>query len=216
MSGDARAGAAIYNRATLLAYDFWVLGLSNHCAWHCPTDILLAHFQRHVGARHLDIGVGTGYLLAKSRFPVAHPEIVLADLSPASLAAAARRIRHLRPRTHQLNVLEPFALAEAPFDSVSMNYLLHCLPGGLADKAPAIRHAAAQLRAGGILFGATILGAGVEHNAFGAALMRLYNIRGIFSNRQDSAEGLRAVLQNELTDVDVSMVGKVALFAGRR
>ena len=218
MDGDAqaRAGAAVYNRATLLAYDFWVLGVSNRYAWQCPTADLVEHFQRHAGARHLDVGVGTGYLLEHCRFPVAAPEIVLADLNPASLAAAAHRIRHLHPRTHRLNVLQPFSLPEAPFDSVSMNYLLHCLPGTLVEKGSAIRNAAAQLRPGGVLFGATILGEGVQHNAFGSLLMNAYNRRGIFSNREDSAGALRALLAHELDAVEVRVVGKVALFSGRR
>lgn len=216
MGKDVEAGAAVYNRATLLAYDLWVLGLSNRFAWHCPTALLLAHFDRHVGGRHLDIGVGTGYLLAHCRFPVSRPELVLADLNPASLAAAAHRIRRLQPRTHRINVLEPFALPEAPFDSVSMNYLLHCLPGNLEEKAAAIGNAAAQLRAGGVLFGATILGEGVRHNAFGRTLMRAYNRRGIFSNYGDSAVLLGDVLRRHLHDVEVRLEGKVALFAGRR
>lgn len=216
MTTDARAGAAVYNRATLLAYDFWVLGVSNRWAWKCPTTALLAHFNRHVGHRHLDIGVGTGYLLDRCRFPSRNPEVVLADLNPASLATAAQRIRRLQPRTCQVNVLEPFDLPGAPFDSVSMNYLLHCLPGALADKAPAIHHAALHLRPGGVLFGATILGDAARHNAFGALLMRLYNTRGIFGNREDTAEALREALARELQDVEVHVLGKVALFSGRR
>ncbi len=213
---DATAGAAYYNRASLLAYDLWVLGLSNRYAWHCPTEVLLRHFHQHVGARHLDIGVGTGYLLDHCHFPVPNPRIVLADLNPASLAAASHRIRHLHPVAHQLNVLEPFALPEAPFDSVSMNYLLHCLPGSFADKSVAIAHARAQLRRGGVLFGATILGEGVTHNALGGLLMRVYNRQGIFSNRQDSVQDLQQMLEKHLKDVQLQMVGRVALFSGRR
>lgn len=213
---DASAGAAPYNRASLLAYDLWVLGLSNRYAWQCPTEALLRHFSRHVGARHLDIGVGTGYLLDHCQFPVANPEIVLADLNPASLAAASHRIRHLHPVMHELDVLQPFKLAEAPFDSVSMNYLLHCLPGTLVDKAPAIAHGASQLKRGGILFGATILGEGVIHNIFGQMLMRAYNWRGIFSNRQDSVATLQQVLEDKLRDVEIQIIGRVALFSGRR
>lgn len=216
MERDTRPGAAVYNRATLLAYDFWVLGVSNRYAWACPTEALVGHFENHASGRHLDIGVGSGALLQRARFPVDHPEVVLADLNPASLAAAARRIRHLGPRTHQVDVMRPFRLPGPPFASVSMNYLLHCLPGSLADKAPALRHAAAQLRPGGTLFGATILGEGVRHNPFGRALMGLYNARGIFSNRQDSVESLQAVLAPVLDEVEIQVIGRVALFAGRK
>lgn len=216
MDRDTRPGAAVYNRATLLAYDFWVLGVSNRYAWACPTEALVGHFENHASGRHLDIGVGSGALLQHARFPVDNPEVALADLNPASLAAAARRIRHLAPRTHRVDVMRPFRLPGPPFASVSMNYLLHCLPGDLAAKAPAVRHAAAQLRPGGSLFGATILGAGVRHNAFGRALMGVYNARGIFSNRRDSVEALQAVLAPELEDVEIQVIGRVALFAGRK
>jgi SAM-dependent methyltransferase len=216
MHSKADAGAAIYGPLTLRAYDFWVLGVSNRFAWGCPTSVLLARFESQVGARHLDIGVGSGYFLAHCRFPAGSPHIVLADLNPASLNAAARRIRHLQPATHRVDVLQPFTLPESPFDSVSMNYLLHCLPGPLAAKAPAVRHAAAQLRPGGILFGATILGEGVQHNAFGAALMGVYNRRGIFSNRDDSLAALQTLLGQELEKVEVRQLGRVALFSGRR
>jgi SAM-dependent methyltransferase len=216
MNSNAEAGTAVYTPLTLQAYDLWVLGLSNRFAWACPTPRLQEHFERHVGARHLDIGVGTGYFLAHCRFPADTPRIALADLNPASLAAAASRIRHLQPSTHMVNVLEPFSLAGAPFDSVSMNYLLHCLPGPLAAKAPAIRHATQQLAPGGVLFGATILGQGVRHNAFGSVLMSLYNRRGIFGNRDDSLAALRELLARELEDVAVKLVGRVALFSGRR
>lgn len=216
MDLDTRPGAAVYNRATLLAYDLWVLGVSNRWAWQCPTAALLAQFDRHAGRRHLDIGVGTGYLLDHCRFPQGRPALVLADLNPASLAAAARRLRRFAPRTHRIDVLQPFALPEAPFDSVSLNYLLHCLPGRLERKALAVRHAAAQLRPGGLLFGATILGDAAGHNGFGRLLMRVYNERGIFGNREDTPEALQAVLERELQGVEVRVEGRVALFAGRR
>lgn len=216
MEMNTRAGAAVYSKTTLLAYDLWGLGLSNRFAWHCPTSALLDNFERHAGARHLDIGVGTGYLLDHCHFPVATPEVVLADLNPASLAAASHRIRHLHPATHEIDVLRPFSLPEAPFDSVSMNYLLHCLPGTLAEKRPAIRHAAAQLKPGGTLFGATILGEGVSHNTLGSLMMLVYNKSGIFSNQEDSADALRAVLEKDLRHVEVTVIGRVALFSGRR
>lgn len=216
MQSRTEAGAAIYNPLTLRAYDLWVLGLSNRFAWRCPTPELQAQFEKHVGDRHLDIGVGSGYFLAHCRFSSEAPCIVLADLNPASLAAAASRLRHLQPATHRVDVLQPFTLPEAPFDSVSMNYLLHCLPGPLAAKAPAIRHAAAHLRPGGVMFGSTILGECVRHNAFGALLMKIYNRRGIFGNREDSLAALRELLRRELVDVEVRQIGRVALFSGRR
>ena len=45
--------------------------------------------------------------------------------------------------------------------------------------------------------------------------MRLYNRKGIFSNLEDDQRGLEQGLASELTDVQIEVVGAVALFAGR-
>ena len=71
------------------------------------------------------------------------------------------------------------------------------------------------LAPGGVLFGSTILGRGVAHNRLGRRLVRLYNKKGIFSNVEDDARGLEQGLASQLTDVEVNVVGAVALFAGR-
>ena len=68
---------------------------------------------------------------------------------------------------------------------------------------------------GGVIFGSTILGRGVEHNLLGRRLMRLYNRKGIFSNLEDDRRGLEQGLASQLTDLDVEIVGAVALFSGR-
>ena len=53
----------------------------------------------------------------------------------------------------------------------------------------------------GVLYGATILGADVEHNFFGNKLMSVYNKKGIFSNYSDSADALEKVLSCFFYDV---------------
>ncbi|HZM07834.1 MAG TPA: hypothetical protein VFC11_05185 [Methylocella sp.] len=55
------AGQAVYTKRMLGIYDWLVLGLSNRLIWRCPTQGLVAHYDRHVTANHLDVGVGTGY-----------------------------------------------------------------------------------------------------------------------------------------------------------
>jgi hypothetical protein len=71
------------------------------------------------------------------------------------------------------------------------------------------------LASGGVLFGSTILGRGVAHNLLGRRLMRLYNGKGVFSNVEDDQEGLEQGLASQLSDVEIEVVGAVALFAGR-
>ena len=75
------AGQAVYSRRALHLYDPIVLGLSNRLIWKCPTPRLLTHYERHVTANHLDVGVGTGYFLDRCRFPSTTPRIALLDLN---------------------------------------------------------------------------------------------------------------------------------------
>ena len=208
-------GYAVYTRRVLGIYDWWVLGISNRCLWKCPTSRLLALYDEHVSGNHLEIGVGTGFFLDRCRFPTAAPRVVLFDANRNCLDRAARRIARYAPRTLQGNVMQSIDVP-GTFDSVGMNYLLHCLPGPMANKAPAIRRAASLLNPGGVLFGSTILSAGVRRGRMARWLMEHYNARGIFSNRCDDLESLQIALGACFRDPRLTTVGCVAIFVGRK
>jgi hypothetical protein len=57
--------------------------------------------------------------------------------------------------------------------------------------------------------------AGVRHNRLGRALVDIYNRKGIFSNRDDSAAGLQAALEASFAEVSITVRGVVALFSAR-
>ncbi|AJI93740.1 methyltransferase small domain protein [Yersinia ruckeri] len=214
MNTNSSEGAQVYTPLSLKFYDWWVLNISNNYAWRCSTkDILLPHLQKNMGPKHLDIGVGTGYYLAKT--PQGSQDITLMDLNPNSLVAAKKRIGSERISECVLHdVFQPLpAHMRNSFDSISMFYLLHCLPGDMAAKLPAIALVASAIKDGGVICGATILGEGVEHNAFGHRLMGIYNKKGIFSNRRDSLESLREILSIHFKCVDIKLNGTVALFS---
>lgn len=208
---DSTAGAAVYNRFVLNVYDRFVLEFCNRYVWRCPSSGLLEHYNQHVTAKHLDVGVGTGYFLDKCRFP-ALPSITLADLNPTSLEVAARRTARYNPEVKVIDVLKPLALGET-FDSIGVNYLLHCLPGKMADKRSVFERLKGQLNPGGVLFGSTILGRGVEHNLLGRGLMRIYNRAGIFTNEQDSLDALEKNLSSVFTTYQLEQCGRVAIFS---
>lgn len=212
---EVRRGAGIYSKPILGIYDLLVVRLSNSLAWRCPSPLMLAQYDRLVGGRHLDVGPGTGWYLANAALPE-DVDVVLMDLNGNSLDSASARIDGTPHSRLVGNVLEPLPEDAGPFDSIGVNYLLHCVPGTWAEKGEAFRHLADRLSDGGALFGATILGSGVEHNFGGKGLMALYNRLGIFHNRQDDADGLRAALQRSFDEVDLEVVGTVAVFSARR
>ncbi len=213
---EVDAGQRVYTPVMLRVYDLFVLGFSNRFVWRCRSSTMLERYDSHVGTRHLDAGVGTGWFLDRCRWPVESPQITLLDLNENSLSAASDRIRRYEPATVQANVLEPVDLGDARFDSIGANFLFHCLPGGLEWKAATVAsNLRPYLAAGGVLFGSTILGRGVAHNVLGRRLMRLYNRKGIFSNTEDDEQQLEHGLASQLADVEIEVVGAVALFAGR-
>lgn len=136
------------------------------------------------------------------RFLSGTPRIVLADLNANALHKAARRIRRYRPTSYQLNVLAPFTLPEQAFDSISMNYLLHCLPGTISEKAIAFDHLLPLLNPGGVVFGSTILRVGVELGSLARAFLDFYNRTGVINNAGDTLADLEACLRSRLTGRD--------------
>ena len=103
----------------------------------------------------------------------------------------------------------------AKFDSVGINYLLHCLPGSIESKAAALDHLEALMNPGAVLFGSTLLQGGVRRTWLARGLMAAYNWKGIFSNRGDDIEGLKRELGRRFEDVRVEVAGCAALFSGR-
>ena len=212
---DIAAGQAIYTKTTLRTYDWLVLGICNRWIWRCPTHHLLELYNAHVSANHLDVGVGTGYLLDHCRFPVTQPRVGLLDLNAACLQTASARIARYHPELFQANVLAPIKIDTQPFDSIGLNYVLHCLPGGLGEKGVAFEHLARLLNPGGVVFGSTLLGGGVRRGWSARKLMAYYNRQRIFSNRDDHLEDLESALRTRFATYTLDVVGCAALFSGR-
>lgn len=208
------AGQAVYTPRMLAVYDFLVLGLSNRFIWKCPTRRLEAHYNAYLSGNHLDVGVGTGYFLDRCRFPSPTPRVALMDLNADTLNFASQRIRRYQPEMYRRNVLDPISIDALKFDSVGMNYLLHCVPGSIESKAVIFDHLKTIMNPNAVLFGSTLLQGGVSRNRFATWLMSAYNGKRIFSNRDDDLAGLTRALTQRFRDVFVEVVGCVALFSG--
>ena len=212
---EIEAGQAIYTKRMLGYYDLRVLWVSNPLIWKCPTSRLLNHYNRFVTANHLDVGVGSGYYLDKCHFPTPTPRILLMDLNANSLAFAAERIKRYHPEILLRNVLEPISSDGPGFDSIGVNYLLHCLPGDMTSKCCAFDYLRPLMAPGAMIFGSTLLQGGVERSFAARALMKHYNFYGVFSNTRDSVDTLRHQLEMRFAAVSIEIVGCVALFSAR-
>jgi len=211
---QVEAGQAIYSKSMLGIYDWFVLGFSNRLIWKCPSKHISALYDRHVTSNHLDVGVGTGYFLDRCRFPNDHPRLGLMDLNANCLDAAGRRMARYHPEVYRANILDPIGLDISRFDSISLTYLLHCLPGTIKTKSAVFRHLKPLLNPGGVMFGATLLSEGGYRSWAAKRLMAFYNSKGIFTNDHDDLQGLRVVLSEHFTTVTVDVVGYAAMFSG--
>ena len=209
----AYAGQARYTAGFLRVYDTVVLRFNGNLVWRCPPRRLVRLYDEHVTARHLDIGVGTGYLLAKCRWPTQSPDITLMDLNAIPLEVAAKRLHRYQPKAHQANALEPFGLPAGTFESVGLNWLLHCLPGTIATKSVVFDHCMTVLAPGGVVFGSTVLNDGVRHTPWSRWMMKQLNRDGTFANRHDDLHSLRTQLDQRFDNAQVEVVGAVGIFS---
>ena len=202
---------AVYTPFMLSVYDLLVHGLSNHLAWRCPTRRLLGLYHANLSANHLEAGVGTGYLLNRTAYERLS-RLVLLDINRHCLERAGRRLARFKPSLHEVNLLAPIKLNVAPFASVGLTYVLHCLPGSMSEKLKAVDHLRPLMEKGAVLFGATILGRGIAPNRAARSLLDLYNAKGVFNNREDDIVSLRDGLRQRFDEVEIEEAGCVALF----
>jgi SAM-dependent methyltransferase len=210
----AYKGQSGYNPVMLAIYDLWVLGFMSRAVLHVPVPRFVELYRANVGHRHLDVGPGTGYAIEKAA-PRPDTDITLLDPNPHVLRHCEKRLAAYRPTLVEADVMKPLPV-EGPFDSVALNFVLHCLRGPDANKAIAIGNIADVLGSDGVLFGGTILGLGEQHTKSARAFLRAANKQGGFDNLGDTADGLRTILAASFHDVDVQITGSAAMFTARR
>ncbi|MAS97102.1 MAG: methyltransferase type 12 [Verrucomicrobiales bacterium] len=209
---DVDRGAAAYTRRSLAFYNWWVLKVSNNLAWNCPTEKILELYREHITENHLEVGAGTGFFLQET-LPQGMPRVALLDINRDCLDYASKKIADYNPEVFQENILEPLDLPGARFDSMAINYLLHCLPGNLEMKAETVfDNLIPFLKENGTVFGSTILGADVRRSLPAILLMKLYNRKGIFSNKNDSLGAIMEILSSRFKTFNVEVHGCVVLF----
>jgi hypothetical protein len=152
----------------------------------------------------------------RAKWASARPRLALLDVNPHCLQHTRTRLAHHAPEVYQANALAPLDLACGGFESIGINYVLHCMPGTMAEKRVVFANLKPLLRPGGTLFGSTVLRQGVACDVRARAVMRFYNARGVFRNLDDSLTGLQQALQENFRHVRIDVFGCVAQFSVRK
>ncbi|PRC94068.1 class I SAM-dependent methyltransferase [Solimicrobium silvestre] len=202
-----------FNKASLSIYDFILYGFISKYAWGSSIQRLDAHYKKYVSLSHLEVGVGTGYLLNRIKFATPSPRLALMDLSQACLEKTKIKVSRYAPEIYVQNLLEPMQRSIPQFDSVSINYVLHCIPGSISQKCQALLHLKPLLKQDGILFGTTVLSTGVPKNLLARPAMSFLNLLGVFNNSEDSAIDLEKFLKAHFKITHFEVIGVTAFFA---
>lgn len=218
MSGDTsdkmHAGARYYGALTLPLYDAAVLNIAVPYGWGVPLKTGREMYRRLVGARHLDIGVATGYFLRKALEERDEAEITLMDLNENATRYAADKLRRFDVTQAVGDALEPFPV-DGPFDSIAMFHLLHCMPGTVAEKTVAFDHAIEVLAPGGVCFGASVTPAGRKLGPLGRMILTASNKTGALNNAADDHDALRAEIESRFHDTKIELQGVMTLWEAR-
>ncbi len=212
-SDPAYKGQKSYGPVLLGVYDWWVLGFMARRVWHSPTPSIIERYRRLFGHRHLDIGPGSGYCI-----DVAAPEdmeLTLLDPNRHVLDHCAKRLSRFKPALVEADVLKPLPV-QGPFDSIALSFVLHCLPGPMEAKGMAIENAASVLDSEGVFFGGTVLGIDETHSSPARVFLKAVNRQGGFDNLGDTREDLETILSGSFDDVELDVVGSLALFTARK
>ena len=211
---DTYDGQKIYKPWVLRVYDIFVLFLSNRYIWKCHSKYQLKQYEKYTSNNHLDIGVGSGYYLSKhyAERPKENVSITLADLNQNSLHFAENRIKKHNPALLQLDIMQPLSpeIKSQKYDSIGINYLLHCLPGEMKNKDIVFKNIADILNPSGVCFGATLVND--YKNKVAIKLAGIYNKKGVFSNQKDTKESLEENLKKYFSSFETQQIGSVVLF----
>jgi SAM-dependent methyltransferase len=202
----------VYNNWQLNVYDLMAVRIFQPYVWGCPMKVFHQLYDRNMGGRHLELGVGTGLFVDRPRAAWQGAELTLVDLNQNCLDRATRRLRPRPVRARLGDIMQPMPDLAGRFDSVALNLVMHTIPGGWAAKGPAFRTAVDCLRPGGRLFGSTVLDRGVPLPWYRRRLMRYQHRQGNFQNQGDDERGLTEQLERYCEDVHVSTHGATAVF----
>jgi len=205
-----------YTQLMLELYDLLILRLSSTMIWRCPTSDLVLLYSHHLSRRHLELGVGTGYLLQHGVFPSHSVKLLLLDCNPRVLRYALRRLARYQPLGLVKDLTQPDWAHDLPKQqSIGLNYVWHALQGTVEQRSQLFAQAAQVLTVDGVLFGATIRGMHPRMSKLACYASQRWLAAGLFNNRPDTSESLHTCLSQYFAEVQVWLRGEVMLFVAK-
>lgn len=205
-----------YSGLILELYDFLILKLSSVLIWRCRTAKLIQLYRSNVSRQHLEVGVGTGYLLNRAVFPSHWVQLHILDCNLKVLQHAYYRLARYNPTPVLCDLMSSDWPAFPKQQSIGMNYVWHALEGSSAERAKVFGKLAARLTPTGVLFGSSVVGINPKMPSLTQKVSRHWLRLGLFNNQGDHPDVLRSILCEYFEEVSVSQEGQVMLFVAKK
>jgi hypothetical protein len=203
-------GIKAYSKLGLRVYDPLIMGAVTRYVWECPSDVFVEFYRRHVTANHADIGVGTGYVLDRCGL-IPATRLALVDLQPNCLEYAARRLKRYQPEQYLWEAGFPLPNI-APFDSIGLGGILHCLPGDMRQKGKVFDALKSICSPGATFFGYTLVNDAIQASSRRRFVYRHFHRMQVVNFEHDNLCDLTEQLSQRCDDYSVELVGCFAFF----
>lgn len=204
-----------YSDCILELYDFLILKFSTMLIWRCRTSQLVDLYRIYASRRHLEIGVGTGYLLRQAAFPSHWVLLHILDCNPKVLQHAYYRLSRYSPIPVLCDLMTTDWPALPKQQSIGMNYVWHALDGDLQTRGQVFGKLAQYLVPNGVLFGSSVVGLHQNMSKLSQFVSRHWLSVGLFNNIGDCPESLRLILQQYFSEVQVWQEGQIMFFVAK-
>lgn len=198
-----------FNPLLLSFYDFLVYRIISQYVWGCPTALLVNRYKHYIQKNHLEVGTGTGYLIDKCDAKSINLDLM--DLSRACLKKSNHRLKRYSPTLIRHNILEKPIEDDKRYDSIGINYVMHCVEGDFTTKSNAFNNLKKLLKDNGVIFGATVMQTS-QSSLVARVFTKFLNRIGIFNNDRDNFKGLKNALEDNFKYVDLYIKSSVVLF----
>jgi len=183
--------------------------------WKCSEQYIFNHYRQNISGKHLEIGPGSGYFLKRDnlRINCSIDKLTLIDINDNILNYSKENLKDdycNEVSTLRHNIFSDKIPENIKFNSVGINYVLHCVPGKLEKKVDSLINNLGDTNYN--LFGATVICDPLHMNPIAEYELILLNSFGIFNNKNDTYEEFVEYLNNRNIKYNINKRGYVALF----
>ena len=192
-------------------YDRFVNQFNCKYVWKCSPDKIFNIYNQNCSKYHLEIGPGTGYFLKNSNLNSTIHELTLIDINDQILDYSMKNLKSEYSNINALNynLFTDKIPDHIKFDSVGINYVLHCIPGDLQKKIDTLIHNLGDNNYK--LFASTVICDPLHISIIAEYELMLLNSLGIFNNNNDTYQELQEYLENNKFKYNLHKEGYVAI-----